>query len=238
MPREPKTSGHTIPSHWIRPEGLDLRAIIRDSEQSLRVIAAIRAQQQAISGLPNIPPARKKALAESARTPHPEVSNFVELADLYRHEAACLLDAFQQASGLERSLYARLLALSMFESFNTLRALAGRTFREEMVAKLGKDADHEAKALNKTIDTIFERVRKDFKELRHELAGHKSRDAAVRFRLLTQVDEAAVKSAAVHALLTLSDIHGLTTRYLQECLSRLQALTAQLYSSSLPGSRE
>lgn len=153
----------------------------------------------------------------------PQVLNALELSALFRLEALCLVQDYHLAVGARRSMYARLVLLSLYESMRTLRVLLGKAFRDEMIDALGLEVRDKLNIIGRSISTIFDRVNSEFGGLRNELVGHRSADAMSRLYHLSNTDEEAIIRMAVEAFTPLNNLNLLYVPYLDRGSEILRA---------------
>lgn len=182
-----------------------------------------RVQEDIVQALTEIPPGPLRASTEAAVTLwKPEVLNAIELATLYRLEAASLVQDFQLAKGARKAMYARLLLVTVYESMSTLRRLLGKAFREEMMRVVGPETSDQLNEIGKRISETFARTNEQFKDLRNQLAVHRSPDAMQRLYHLSNTDGAAIASLSAQAFSPLVSLSELYARYQVHHLEELR----------------
>jgi len=171
-------------------------------------------------------PLLAKALTDAAEDE--QVRNAMELCALFKAESACLIEDYWDATGFRKALYARMLALVTFESTLALRKLLGPRFRDAIVVRLGSESEMPLRSIHQRVCRIHETARIQFGDLRNNLVGHRTHDAEMRQKLLSEFDGEAVVALAVELHPILKELSEKLVPYTLKSVTALREIAASI----------
>jgi hypothetical protein len=156
---------------------------------------------------------RERAECASANaTPRCVLVNASQYVTLFNYDLRQLLYDMQRAGdSWGGRLYARLLALTLYECTEDITALLGRPLREAVSELGGPAALDTLKGLHKRAAIFFDENRPLLQAIRLQVIGHREQDAAIQVSQLEALDMRHMESLGYEMLKWLNDFYRFTS---------------------------
>lgn len=150
--------------------------------------------------------------ASAIATPRCVLVNASQYVTLFNYDLRQLLYDIKRAGDTWGGrLYARLLALTLYECTEDITALLGRPLREAVSELGGPAAMDTLKALHKRAAGFFNENRPLLQTIRLQVIGHREQDAAIQVSQLEALDLKHIEDLGYEMLKWLNDFYRFTS---------------------------
>jgi hypothetical protein len=153
---------------------------------------------------------RERSAAEAAGdADRVTIVNAVQYATIFNYDLRQLLVDIKRAGHTWGGrLYVRLLALTLYECTEDLRALLGRPLRDAVARLGGNEAVVALNPIHERATRFFEANRPLLLEIRLQVIGHREHDADLQLKQLQALDVDQLTNMGYEMVKWLTEFHG------------------------------
>ena len=116
--------------------------------------------------------------------------SFLDIAILFKN-------FMTSKEGLEKDIYAKMLALNLYEFFEDIPQIFGKDFRDSLQKTQNEELINEFQNIKKNIQQIKVESHSYLKEIRNTIASHKDHNTFTQVEVLKKIDDTRIEAYCV-----------------------------------------